>query len=187
MDPIPAPVPPWIVVMGICGCGKSSVGGAVARALCVPMIEGDAFHPAANVEKMRAGHALDDADRAGWLDLLAGQLAAHPGGAVLACSALKRAYRDRLRRAVPRLRFVFLALTREEALARVAGRAGHFMPPSMVDSQLATLEPPAGEVDVVTVDATDPVATIVARVSAALSQAPTYGAPPGGISPRRSA
>jgi gluconokinase len=165
----PASLPPWIVVMGICGCGKTSVGRAVAETLSLPLIEGDAFHPTANVEKMRAGHPLDDADRAGWLDALAAELAARPTGAVLACSALKRAYRDRLRRAVPRLRFAFLALSREEALARVSARPDHFMPPTLVDSQLATLEPPTGEVDVLTLDATDPVDTLAARIARVLA------------------
>jgi gluconokinase len=112
----------WLVVMGVSGCGKSSLGAALARELGLPLIEGDDFHPPESVSKMRAGIALTDADRAGWLDTLAATLAAHPQGAVLSCSALKRGYRDRLRAAVPRLLFVFMELSREEAERRVAGR-----------------------------------------------------------------
>jgi gluconokinase len=160
--------PAWIVVMGVAGSGKTSVGQAAADAIGVPLIEGDAFHSAENVAKMRSGHPLDDADRAGWLDRLADELAAHPGGAVLACSALKRAYRDRLRRAVPDLRFAFLALTREQALERVAARSGHYMPPSLVDSQFKTLESPIGEPGVLPLDGTWPVEQLAARIAQAV-------------------
>lgn len=159
-----------IVVMGVAGCGKSSLGAALARALGLPLVEGDDFHPEANQQKMRAGVPLTDADRAGWLDALAAQLAAAPAGAVLTCSALKRAYRERLRAAAPGLRFVHLALDREEALRRVAQRPGHFFPPSLVDSQLATLEPPAGEPGVIELDATTPQETLAARALQALQQ-----------------
>jgi gluconokinase len=148
---------PALVVMGVAGCGKSSVGQAISDTCGGPLIEGDAFHPAANVEKMRAGIPLTDADRAGWLDRLAEQLAQgverdeHP---VLACSALRRRYRDRLRQAVPELGFVFLELQRDEAARRVQARQGHYMPASLIDSQFATLEPPDGEPGVLTLDAT---------------------------------
>ena len=152
-----------IVVMGVAGCGKSSLGAALAKALGLPLVEGDDFHPEANQQKMRAGVPLTDADRAGWLDALAAQLTAAPGGAVLTCSALKRAYRERLRAAAPGLRFVHLALCREEALRRVAQRPGHFFPPSLVDSQLATLEPPAGEPGVIEIDATTPPDALAAQ------------------------
>ena len=157
----------WIVVMGVSGCGKSSLGDALAKDLALPLIEGDDFHPPANVEKMRAGIALVDADRAGWLDALGAELAAHPKGAVLTCSALKRAYRDRLRAAVPDLRFVFMELTREEAERRVAARAAqHMFPASLVANQFATLESPVGEDGVLAVDATAPRADLVARTRA---------------------
>jgi gluconokinase len=142
-----------IVVMGISGCGKSSLGAALAQSLRLPLVEGDDFHPEANRQKMQAGVPLTDADRAGWLDALAAQLAAAPAGVVLTCSALKHAYRERLRAAAPGLRFVHLVLTREEALRRVASRPGHFFPASLVDSQLATLESPGGEPGVVELDA----------------------------------
>ncbi|MDM0040495.1 gluconokinase [Variovorax sp. J22G21] len=154
----------WIVVMGVSGCGKSSLGDALAKDLALPLIEGDDFHPPANVEKMRAGIALVDADRAGWLDALGAELAAHPKGAVLTCSALKRAYRDRLRAAVPDLRFVFMELTREEAERRVAARAAqHMFPASLVANQFATLESPVGEAGVLAVDATSPMAALIAQ------------------------
>jgi gluconokinase len=142
-----------VVVMGVSGCGKSELGRQLGQALGLPLIEGDAFHPEANIAKMREGLALDDGDRAGWLQRLAAELQAHPGGAVLACSALKTAYREVLRSAVPGLRFVHLALTEQEALRRVAQRPGHFYPPSLVASQFHALQDPAGEAGVVVVDA----------------------------------
>jgi gluconokinase len=158
-----------IVVMGVSGCGKSEVGQRIADTLHLPLIEGDAFHPPANIEKMKSGVPLTDADRAGWLDTLAGELAARPQGAVLTCSALKRAYRDRLRAAVPALRFVHLALPEAEAQRRVASRPGHFYPPALVASQFAALEDPAGEPGVVTVDATVPLEEVVGRALAGLA------------------
>lgn len=155
-----------VVVMGVAGCGKSAVGAALASAQAVPLIEGDDFHSEANRDKMRRGIALTDADRAGWLDALGEQLRAHPEGAVLTCSALKRAYRDRLRTACPGLRFVFLDIGREAALARVTARgAAHYFSPRLVDSQFATLEPPVGEPGVLCLDATQGVALLQAQVA----------------------
>jgi gluconokinase len=150
-----------LVVMGVSGCGKSAVGRCLADALGLPLIEGDSFHPAANIEKMRRGLPLDDTDRAGWLDTLGRELAGRPEGAVLTCSALKAAYRDRLRAAAPGLLFVHLALTPQQALERVAARKDHFYPPSLVDSQFAALEDPAGEPGVVVVDAALPLPDVV--------------------------
>lgn len=150
--------------MGVSGCGKSSLGAAVAETLALPLIEGDDFHPPANVEKMSAGIPLTDADRVGWLDTLGAQLAAHAQGAVLTCSALKRAYRDRLRAAVPDLRFIFMALTPEEAQRRVAARTEHMFPASLVANQFATLESPEGEAGVLAVDATASRATQLSQV-----------------------
>ena len=146
------------VVMGVAGCGKSSLGQALASALGCHYIEGDAHHSAANVAKMRAGIALTDADRSGWLELLGEQLsqkvAGAPEASVLACSALKNAYRELLRQASPGLRFVFLEISREQSLQRVAARGDqHLFPISLVDSQFATLESPVGEPDVLVVDA----------------------------------
>jgi gluconokinase len=114
----------WVVIMGVAGCGKSSLGHAVAAATALPLVEGDDFHSAASRDKMSRGVALTDADREGWLDTLGAQLAARPGGAVLTCSALKRSYRDCLRAARPGLRFVFLDIGHGDALERVAQRAG---------------------------------------------------------------
>ena len=154
-----------LVVMGVAGCGKSSLGRALAEALRLPLIEGDDFHLPASRAKMSAGIALEDADRRGWLDVLGRELAARPAGAVLTCSALKRAYRDRLRAAVPGLRFVHLALEREAALQRVAARAAeHFFGPQLVDSQFATLERPTGEPGVLELDATRPLPALSAAV-----------------------
>lgn len=160
----------WLVVMGVSGCGKSSLGGALATSLGLPLVEGDDFHPPGNVEKMRAGIPLTDADREGWLDTLGQTLAASSHGAVLTCSALKRAYRDRLRQAVPALHFVFMALERDEAERRVAARASHHMfPASLVANQFATLESPVGEQDVLAVDATAPMPELVTEVGAWLA------------------
>lgn len=153
-----------IVVMGVAGCGKSSVACAVAARLKGRFIEGDAFHCAANVNKMRRGMGLVDADRWPWLDRLAAELkdACELGeSVVLACSALKRRYRDRLRLGSPSVRFIFLDLPPEEAAKRVSGRSGHFMPDSLVASQFADLEAPFAETLTLTVDATRPLDTIV--------------------------
>jgi gluconokinase len=156
----------WLVVMGVSGCGKSTLGAALAERLDLPLIEGDDFHPPANVEKMSAGIPLTDADRAGWLDTLGHALADARGGAVLTCSALKRDYRERLRAAVPGLRFVFLALERDEAERRVAARSSHHMfPASLVANQFATLESPVGEPGVIDVPATAPMARSVEVVA----------------------
>lgn len=155
---------PAIIVMGVAGCGKTSVAQAMAERLGGRFIEGDAFHPTANVEKMRRGIGLVDADRWGWLDRLAGALnEARERGepAVLACSALKRRYRDRLRRGNPSARFVFLELPQTEAAKRVGQRNGHFMPDSLVASQFADLEAPLAEALTLTVDATRPLTDIV--------------------------
>jgi gluconokinase len=155
--------PLHIVVMGVSGAGKSAVGERLAKALRLPLIEGDQFHPPANIEKMRQGLPLDDADRAGWLDRLGVELARHPRGAVLACSALKRAYRDKLRQAVPALAFVHLNLTQDQAQQRVASRGGHFYPPSLVASQFEALEDPAQEAGVLVVDGTLPLDVVTQR------------------------
>lgn len=151
----------WVVIMGVSGCGKSSAGAALAAALDRPLIEADAFHSPANLAKMGRGVPLDDADRAGWLDALAAELGRQPGGAVMTCSALKRAYRQRLRAAAPGLRFVFLDISRAEAGRRVASRPDHFFASdALVDNQFATLEPPNGEPGVLTLDATLPPAAL---------------------------
>ncbi len=158
------PVSTRLVVMGVAGCGKSSLGQQGAAALGLPLLEGDDFHPEANVAKMRAGVPLSDEDRAAWLDTLAAQLANRPDGVVLTCSSLKRRYRERLRAAAPGLRFVFLQLSREEARERVAARPGHVFPVSLVDSQFEALEDPSGEPGVLALDAMRPLPELVAAV-----------------------
>lgn len=155
-----------LVVMGVAGCGKSSLAAAFARAEGLSLVEGDAFHSAESVDKMSQGIALTGADRAGWLDRLGVELQAHPCGAVLTCSALRRAYRDRLRTASSGLRFAFLAIGREEALARVSARGStHFFSSSLVDSQFATLESPLAEPGVLRLDATEHVAALQQQLS----------------------
>lgn len=159
-----------LVIMGVAGCGKSSLGARVAQASGMTLIEGDDFHSAANRAKMSQGIALTDADREGWLATLSDQLRDQPTAVVLTCSALKRAYRERLREAAPRLRFVFLDISRTQAQERVAERASqHFFNSSLVDSQFATLEVPTGEPGVLTVDALKPIAELQAEVSAWLT------------------
>ena len=139
--------------MGVAGCGKSTLAQHLADALKLTFIEGDQFHPPENIQKMSQGIALDDADRQEWLDRLGIELLSCPGGAVLACSALKRAYRARLRQAVPQLIFVHLSITQELANARVQARSGgHPFPSSLVASQFATLEDPRGEERVLQLD-----------------------------------
>ncbi len=145
-----------LVIMGVSGCGKSEVGQCIADHAHGRLIEGDSFHPAANIEKMSAGIALNDEDRAGWLTRLGEELAnavAKGERPVLTCSALKRQYRERLREAVPELGFVFLELSAQMARQRCAQRPNHFMPASLVDSQFAALEPPIGEPRTLVVDA----------------------------------
>ena len=151
--------------MGVAGCGKSSLGMAVAQQIGMSLIEGDDHHSQESLNKMRQGIALDDADRDGWLAALSNILQSQPAGLVLTCSALKRIYRDRLRLAAPGLLFVYLDINREQALARVTERAAsHFFSTSLVDSQFATLELPTGEAGVLRVDATQPLAQLQSQV-----------------------
>ena len=156
--------PAFVVVMGVAGCGKSSLGSAL------PLIEGDDHHSPASREKMRQGIALTDTDREGWLATLGQLLHDQPQGAVLTCSALKRVYRDRLRNACPGLRFVFLEIDRASAGQRVAARAGtHFFSSALVDSQFATLESPVGETGVLRLDALLDLPTLQQQASAWLA------------------
>lgn len=132
------------VMMGVSGCGKSSIGAGFAAACGLRFTDGDHLHPPANIAKMSAGEALNDADRAPWLDLVGAELAG--GDRVIACSALKRTYRDQIRdRAGAPVMFLFLKGDRDTLLSRMAARPGHFMPVSLLDSQLATLEPPLAD------------------------------------------
>ncbi|MET7603524.1 gluconokinase [Streptomyces avermitilis] len=165
---------PIVLVVGVTGSGKTTVGKAVAEQLGLRFAEGDDFHPAANVAKMTAGHALDDADREPWLralaDLVRHSVAAGEG-LVVACSALKRAYRDELRAAAgPGLWCLYLALDRDTAWDRVSRRTGHFMPAQLVDSQFETLEPLEPDEPGMTVDATAALPAILTRVRAAVTR-----------------
>jgi gluconokinase len=146
-------LPPVLVLMGVSGCGKSTVAALLAGRLGWDFEEGDELHPAANVEKMAAGQALDDEDRKPWLARLAAWIREHteagqPG--ILTCSALKKSYRDVLRG--DGVVFVYLAGTHDQIAQRLAARHGHFMPPSLLDSQFATLEPPAADENSITLE-----------------------------------
>lgn len=151
------PVPTVVVVMGVSGSGKSTVGRLLAGRRSVPFVEGDDFHPAANIAKMAAGLPLTDEDREPWLTGLAGWIGdtvRAGGSAVVSCSALKRRYRDRMRAAAPGgVWFLHLTLDREAARARVTGRAGHFMPAGLLESQYDALEPLGADEPGLTVDA----------------------------------
>lgn len=137
--------------MGVSGCGKSSVGAGLSQRLGIPYRDGDDLHPAANVEKMRAGHPLTDDDRWPWLDRVAAVLAAD-APVIIGCSALRRAYRDRLRAgAGGPVQFVHLAGSRELLAKRMSARTGHYMPLSLLDTQLAALEPPSPD-EALTID-----------------------------------
>lgn len=155
-----------VVVMGVSGSGKSTIGAAIADAIGVPFVDGDDLHPAANVAKMSAGDPLTDDDRWPWLDAVAARLAG--GGVVVACSALKRAYRDRLRAAAPALRLVFLDGDRETLAPRMSTRPGHFMPASLLDSQLATLERPSPDEHAIVLEVTAGAAELAATAASIL-------------------
>ncbi len=159
-----------LLVMGVAGSGKTSVAEALAARLHWPFQEGDALHPAANVAKMQGGTPLTDADRWPWLDRLADWIAARLAAAengILTCSALKRTYRARLVR--PGVRLVYLWGERELLAARLGARRGHFMPPALLDSQLATLEPPGADEHPITLHIAPTPAELAGQVAAALA------------------
>lgn len=172
-DPMPpsSTRPPVIVVMGVCGCGKSTLGRALAAALDVPYVEGDELHPPENVTLMAAGTPLTDADRADWLDRIGERLAQADRlgtGTVVTCSALKRIYRDRLRVAAPSLRLVHLHGDPALLAARMAQRTGHYMPPTLLPSQLQTLEVPAPDEAAVALEIATPPEVLVSQALQAL-------------------
>lgn len=166
------------IVMGVSGCGKSTVGEQLAPRLGLPFYDGDAFHPAANIEKMSHGTPLTDDDRRGWLATLATKLGQWEsgGGAILACSALKEAYRTTLQSGTSSpIHWVFLDGPHELLLARMAGRTGHYMHADMLASQLATLERPTYAL---TLSITAPPAALVQQIVAAQKQNAAFGTKP---------
>ena len=161
--------PPAVVVMGVSGCGKSTIGALVAHELGVPFVDGDSLHPVENVAKMAGGTPLTDEDRWPWLAEVGRVLATSEGGVVVACSALRRAYRDAIVAAAPAAVMVHLHGTREVLGARLEGRSDHFMPASLLDSQLATLEPLEEDERGFVVDVDQEVPAILDEVRAQLS------------------
>jgi gluconokinase len=157
-------VNPVIVVMGVSGSGKTTVGRALAERLGVPYAEADEFHPRANVDKMAAGRALTDDDRWPWLRAIAAWIDAQAGGGVVTCSALKRAYRDLLRAETDHVWFLHLHGDRALIASRIGGRSGHFMPASLLDSQFADLEPLTPDEPGLVVDVAAPPEEIVETV-----------------------
>ena len=158
------PPGPLVVVMGVAGSGKSTLGRALAKALEAPFCDADDLHPPANKERMQQGLPLDDAHRWPWLELVHARLraaAVRPRGLVLACSALKQVYRDRLAEGLPGLVFVHLHADRDTLARRLQRRHGHFFPASLLDSQLDTLEPPDAAI---ACDATRPLAELTAEL-----------------------
>lgn len=154
------------VVMGVSGSGKSTVAAALAERMRAPYVDADDLHQEENRAKMAAGEPLDDQDRRPWLDRVGAWLAARPDGAVTACSALKRSYRDQLRGHADGVAFVLLHGSPELVRERQANRQGHFMPGSLLSSQFAALEPLAPDEHGLTVDIIDDVETIVGQVLA---------------------
>ncbi len=150
-----------IMVMGVSGCGKSTIGAALAHKLGGIFLDGDDYHPQTNLDHMAAGHSLTDAMRWPWLDRLAGAVHQHRqiGVTVFACSALRKSYRDYLRAAIPDLKIVYLEAKHQVVRTRLNGREDHFMPSSLLDSQFAALDVPQQATAVVSID--QPVEEIV--------------------------
>ena len=171
--------PHVVVVMGVAGTGKTTIGPLLADRLGVPYAEGDDFHPPANISKMSAGTPLEDADRWPWLDAIGDWAHGRSGlGGVVSCSALKRSYRDRLRASAPGVVFVHLAGDRVLIEDRMTHRQGHFMPTALLDSQFATLQPLGADEAGVVVDVTGSPEEITERAADALDTVPDASSPP---------
>ncbi len=168
------PVPQAIVVMGVSGCGKSSIGEGLAAHFGLPFMEGDRLHPPANVEKMSLGTPLTDDDRWPWLERIGAEIKtrlAEGSGIIVSCSSLKKSYRDLLRRgAGGKLTFIYLHGSPELLAERMLARKGHFMPASLLESQLQTLENPTGEPGVLTIPIDGSMDQIVSLAIAALDE-----------------
>lgn len=167
-----APASTTVVVMGVSGSGKTTVAEELAHRLAWPLIEGDDLHPAANVEKMHSGHPLTDEDRWPWLDRVAERIGSWERAGesgIVTCSALKRAYRDRLRAGHPSVWFAHVDADPDVLRERLAHRTGHYMPPALLDSQLAALQPLQGDEPGATVDGDTPPAAVVTALVAALT------------------
>ena len=157
-----------VILMGVSGCGKSTVGEGLAQRLGWRFVEGDSLHPPENVAKMAAGQALDDADRAGWLGTLAellGQAQSAGQGLVISCSALKRSYRERLRGGDPQVLFVHLSGSRELIAQRIANRTHRYMPASLLESQFDTLQPPTDDEPALSLDVRLPPSALIEAVA----------------------
>jgi gluconokinase len=159
-----------IVVMGVSGSGKSTVGAALAQRLGVPFADADDLHPPANIAKMTAGHPLDDNDRYPWLEAIGEWLAEHCDGGVMSCSALKRKYRDQLRRHCRQVMFVHLSGSPDVIARRQASRPGHFMPATLLASQFATLEPLQPDEHGITIDVDQPIDSLVDAIAGTIGQ-----------------
>ena len=167
MSDRPDTTPCALIVMGVSGSGKSTIAAALAERLQWTFEDGDRFHPASNVAKMSAGQPLSDEDRWPWLQAIADEISRRceaGSHVVIACSALKRAYREVLSRRRTDVRFVFLDGSRALIAARLAGRKGHFMPPGLLESQFKALEPPQADERPITVSIDAPVETIVSNI-----------------------
>jgi gluconokinase len=164
--------PPAILVFGVSGAGKTTVGRMLAERLGWPFLDADDLQPRANVEKMRAGIPLDDADRWPWLDAVGQWIDARAGegrASVVGCSALKRAYRDRLRAGRPQLEMVYLTGSQALIGDRLARRKGHYWPASLLPTQFAVLEPPASDEHAITVDIGPPPEVLVEAIARRLA------------------
>lgn len=163
----PGVLPVRVVLMGVSGCGKSTIGEGLAARLGWRFVEGDRLHPPQNVAKMAAGQPLGDQDRAGWLEALSVQLArarSEGQGLVISCSALKRSYRDLLRAGDAQALFVHLAGSRERIAQRLADRTHLYMPPSLLDSQFADLQPPEADEQALSLDVEQPPMQLMAAI-----------------------
>ena len=173
---------PRIVVMGVTGSGKTTTGSALAARLGLPYADADDFHPPVNLAKMRAGEPLDDHDRVPWLHAIGAWLADRPAGAVVSCSALRRSYRDLLRGFAGDLTFLHLTGDADVVTARVAARTGHFMPASLVGSQVDLLEPLQADEQGTVADLSRPVEELVSQFAQYVQdRQPVPAAPSGGI------